>query len=218
MLSCDSFMRLVLFHDSRDEHRAQLRTGEQPQHHGEDVRLPARSNEATRIPQPATATQAPEGLEPLSLDALEVAPRTSRAERAVVEIFADVSRETVLGYDGRPTHLNVGEILPGGVSILLREIQIDERDKFVGTGAGLGNMIAQVVLQTKVYRAIGIESRQDVLRAGPDPMNSSPFAMTFQERAPLFCKDVRDIRLSIEAPFADATIVFWNNLLFQQRD
>ncbi|KAG4235286.1 hypothetical protein PC116_g16572 [Phytophthora cactorum] len=139
----------------------------------------ARSNEATRIPQPATVTQAPEGLEPLSLDALEVAPRTSRAsplsptsaERAVVEIFADVSRETVLGYDGRSIHLNVGEILPGGVSILLREIQIDERDKFVGTGAGLGNMIAQVVLQTKVYRAIGIESRQDVLRAGPDPMN-----------------------------------------------
>ncbi|KAG2790688.1 hypothetical protein Pcac1_g612 [Phytophthora cactorum] len=39
MLSCDSFMRFVQFHDSRDEHRAQLRTGEQPQHHGEDVRL-----------------------------------------------------------------------------------------------------------------------------------------------------------------------------------
>ncbi|KAG3234573.1 hypothetical protein PI124_g20373 [Phytophthora idaei] len=47
-------------------------------------------------------------------------------------------------------------------------------------------------------------------------MNSSPFAMTFQERAPLSCNDVRDIRLSIEAPFANATIVFWNNLLFQQ--
>ncbi|KAG3103207.1 hypothetical protein PI124_g10125 [Phytophthora idaei] len=38
-LSCDSFMRFVLFHDSQDEHRAQLRTGEQPQHHGEDVWL-----------------------------------------------------------------------------------------------------------------------------------------------------------------------------------
>ncbi|KAG3109237.1 hypothetical protein PI125_g11124 [Phytophthora idaei] len=40
--------------------------------------------------------------------------------------------------------------------------------------------------------------------------------MKFQERAPLSCKDVKDIRLSIEAPVADATIVFWNNLLFQQ--
>ncbi|KAG3102713.1 hypothetical protein PC122_g2134 [Phytophthora cactorum] len=142
------------------------------------------STRAPGSPQPAaTATQAPEGLGPLSLDALEVAPRASRAsplsptsaERAVVEIFADVSRETVLEYDGRSIHHN-----------------------------------------TKVYRTIGIESRQDVLRAGLDAMNSSPFAMTFQERAPLSCKDVRDIRLSIEAPFADATIVFWNNLLFQQ--
>ncbi|KAG2764340.1 hypothetical protein PC116_g29017 [Phytophthora cactorum] len=32
-------MRFVLFNDFRDEHRAQLRTGEQPQHHGEDVRF-----------------------------------------------------------------------------------------------------------------------------------------------------------------------------------
>ncbi|KAG6942064.1 hypothetical protein JG688_00018333 [Phytophthora aleatoria] len=79
-------------------------------------------------PQPATATQAPEGLEPLSLDALEVAPRTSRAsplsptsaERAVVEIFADVSRETVLGYDCRSIHHNVGEILPGGGNPITR--------------------------------------------------------------------------------------------------
>ncbi|KAG4224279.1 hypothetical protein PC116_g27267 [Phytophthora cactorum] len=47
-------------------------------------------------------------------------------------------------------------------------------------------------------------------------MKSSPFARTFQEQAPLSCKDVRDIRLSTEAPFTDATIVFWNNLLFQQ--
>ncbi|KAG3117981.1 hypothetical protein PI124_g89 [Phytophthora idaei] len=172
----------------------------------------------------ATAMQAPEGLEPLSFAALEVARRTSRAsplsptsaERAVVEIFADVSRETVLGYDDRSIHHNVGEILPGGVYILLRELPIGERDKFVDIGAGLGNVIAQVVLQTKVYRAIGIESRQDVLRAGVDTMNSSPFPMTLQERALLSCKDVRDIRLSIEAPFADATIVFWNNLLFQQ--
>ncbi|KAF1776539.1 hypothetical protein GQ600_23885 [Phytophthora cactorum] len=79
------------------------------------------SARAPGSPQPATATQAPEGLEPLSLDALEVAPRTSRAsplsptsaERAVVEIFADVSRET---------------------------LPIDERDKFVDIGAGSGTL------------------------------------------------------------------------------
>ncbi|KAF1777447.1 S-adenosyl-L-methionine-dependent methyltransferase [Phytophthora cactorum] len=47
-------------------------------------------------------------------------------------------------------------------------------------------------------------------------MNISRFARTFQDRAPLSCKDVRNIRMSIEAPFADATIIFWNNLPFQQ--
>ncbi|KAG6943548.1 hypothetical protein JG688_00017551, partial [Phytophthora aleatoria] len=75
-------------------------------------------------PLPATATQAPDASEPLPRDALEVAPPTSRASplsptsamRAVVEIFADVSRETALGYDGRSIHHNVGEILPGGIT------------------------------------------------------------------------------------------------------
>ncbi|KAF1783448.1 S-adenosyl-L-methionine-dependent methyltransferase [Phytophthora cactorum] len=116
------------------------------------------STRAPGSPQPITAAHAPEGLEPLSLDALEVAPQTSRAsplsptsaERAVVEIFADFSRETVLGYDGRSIHHNVGEILPGGVSILLRELPIDERDKFVDIGAGLGNVIAQDRLRAHV--------------------------------------------------------------------
>ncbi|KAF1777457.1 S-adenosyl-L-methionine-dependent methyltransferase [Phytophthora cactorum] len=133
----------------RDEHRAHLRTGEHPQHHEEDVRLPTRSNEVTRSP---AATQSPEALEPLPLDALEVVITSSPVERAVVEIFADVPRETVIEYDGRSIHHNVGEILPGGVSILLRGLQFDERGKFVDIGAGLGNVIAQVILQTKVYQ------------------------------------------------------------------
>ncbi|KAF1785739.1 hypothetical protein GQ600_3202 [Phytophthora cactorum] len=157
-LSCDRFMRFVLFNDFRDEHRAQLRTGEQPQHHGEDylrhshdpgdlltaanrrhavarLHSPSRRHAVASLSTAArssghrspAASHSHTGSRRLGIAvtcALEVAPRTSRAsplsptsaERAVVEIFADVSRETVLGYDSRSIHHNVGEILRGGQS------------------------------------------------------------------------------------------------------
>ncbi|KAG2765943.1 hypothetical protein PC116_g7113 [Phytophthora cactorum] len=125
----------------------------------------ARINEGTRIPSAnhshagsrrlGTAVICCIGGSATDITSITLSPTS--VEQAVVEIFADVSRETVLGYDDRSIHHNVGEILPGGVSILLRELPIDERDKFVDIGVGLGNVIAQVVLQTKVYRAIGID-------------------------------------------------------------
>ncbi|OWZ18395.1 Histone methylation protein [Phytophthora megakarya] len=98
------------------------------------------------------------------------------SEQAVHAIFAIVPRELVVSYDGHETHRNVGEILPGGISMLLAELDIDNHDIFMDIGAGLGNVVAQVVLQTKVYRAIGIECREDVLRAGTKAISTCHYA------------------------------------------
>ncbi|KAF4033708.1 Histone methylation protein DOT1 [Phytophthora infestans] len=138
---------------------------------------------------------------------------SSSTEEALAEIFGDVPRELVLAYDGHSTHKNVGEVLPARVSMLLDEMEdINDRDIFVDIGSGLGNVVAQVVLSTNVYRAVGIEPQQHGQTAGIQAINQSLFAWAFRDRAPFICKDVRDMRLGSMSPFAEVTIVYWNNI------
>jgi hypothetical protein len=133
----------------------------------------------------------------------------------VTSMFADVPRAAV-GYDGGSSHLNVGEVLPSGVTALVREIgDINASDIFFDIGAGLGNVIAQVLLTTKVSKAIGVELREDVHRLGGEMIDRSPHGRYFSERAELNCDDIIGLRISRLPPYEQATIVFWNNILFE---
>ncbi|KAE9088043.1 hypothetical protein PF005_g20579 [Phytophthora fragariae] len=139
----------------------------------------------------------------------------SSAEEAVTSMFADVPRAAV-GYDGGNSHLNVGEVLPSGVTVLLRELgEIDASDVFLDIGSGLGNVIAQVVLATKISKAIGVEVRADVYRLGVEMIARSPHGRQVNERAELYCKDITGLCISRLPPYELATIVFWNNILFE---
>ncbi|KAL3668151.1 hypothetical protein V7S43_007014 [Phytophthora oleae] len=116
------------------------------------------------------------------------------AEKAVASVFAAISAKLVRAYDGNSIHHNVGEILPAGITKLLEEVAVvGGHDIFVDIGAGLGNLVAQVILQTQVHRAIGIEIREDVQRAGVDAVNKSLYWRAFQERASFICQDITGI-------------------------
>ncbi|GMF39070.1 unnamed protein product [Phytophthora fragariaefolia] len=139
----------------------------------------------------------------------------SSAEEAVTSMFADVLRAAV-GYDGGSSHLNVGEVLSSGVTVLLQELgDVDSSDVFLGIGSGLGNVIAQVVLATKMSKAIGVEVRADIYRLGVEMIARSPHGRQVNERAELYCKDIAGLCISRLPPYELATIVFWNNLLFE---
>ncbi|POM57923.1 Hypothetical protein PHPALM_37503 [Phytophthora palmivora] len=85
---------------------------------------------------------------------------------------------------------------------------------FLDIGSGVGNIVAQVVLSIGVYKALGIELRSDIYHLGMDMMMKSAFTGRLVERAQFFCQDVSKLRISYTPPFADATIVYWNNVLF----
>ncbi|KAG7376915.1 hypothetical protein PHYPSEUDO_012557 [Phytophthora pseudosyringae] len=116
----------------------------------------------------------------------------SSAEQAVTSLFANVSRVAVV-HAGHSPHLNVGEVLPSGVTTLV---------------------IAQVVLATKVSKAIGIEMRADVYRLGVEMIAKSPHGRSVLERASLYCNDITGLCFPRISPYEQATIVFWNNILF----
>ncbi|KAG2942036.1 hypothetical protein PC128_g15206 [Phytophthora cactorum] len=96
---------------------------------------------------------------------------SSSAEQAVTSMFAGVTRAAVAHAGDSPPHLNVGEVLSSGVTTILRELgDVNARDVFFDIGAGLGNVVAQVVLATKVHRKRSGSSSVAVL--DPDHSNS----------------------------------------------
>ncbi|KAG3086500.1 hypothetical protein PI125_g18915 [Phytophthora idaei] len=140
---------------------------------------------------------------------------SSSAERAVTSMFAGVTRAAV-AHAGDSPHLNVGEVLPSGVTTILRELgNVNALDVFFDIGVGLGNVVAQVVLATKVPKAIGIDVRADVHRLGVEMIARSPHGRQVHERAEFFCSDITGLHFSRMPPYAQATILFWNNILFE---
>eukprot|EP00644_Phytophthora_capsici_P006301 jgi/Phyca11/117095/e_gw1.32.378.1 len=137
------------------------------------------------------------------------------AEQVVASIFADVPRATVA--DGGGTHhLNVGEVLPAGVTTLLRELgDIDSSDAFFDIGAGLGNIVTQVALATNVSKTIGIELRSQVYSVDVEKIARNSLGRQASSRIELYCNDISSIGFSRILPFEAATIVFWNNILFE---
>ncbi|GMF26778.1 unnamed protein product [Phytophthora fragariaefolia] len=140
---------------------------------------------------------------------------SASAERAIMSIFAHVSRAAVACSSGSP-HLNVGEVLPPGVTTLLRELGgITAHDVFFDFGSGLGNVVVQVALATKVSKAIGIDIRDDVQDLGVDMIARSPYGERLREQTKFMRSDITGLRFSRIDPYAQATIIFWNNILFE---
>lgn len=141
----------------------------------------------------------------------------SKVVGAVTSIFLDVPRELVI-QDHKESHRNVGELMPIGINELLEELgPIDEHDIFLDIGAGVGNIVAHVALATTASMIIGIELRDDIHRVGVQMMARSSYAHRFRDRMIMVCKNVADIRLSYTPPYAFATIVCWNNILFEPK-
>ncbi|KAG3115908.1 hypothetical protein PI125_g5134 [Phytophthora idaei] len=166
-------------------------------------------------PSPAPATrQGPAPPNPSPAGASSVLS-SSNAEQAVASMFADVSRAAI-AHPGDSPHMNVGEVLPLGVTALLREIgDVDASDVFFDIGAGLGNVIAQFVLATRVSKAIGLEVRANVYKVGMEMIAKRSHGQHIQERAEFYCNDVTGLCFSRLPPYKQATIVFWNNILFE---
>lgn len=79
------------------------------------------------------------------------------------EVFSDVDKAQLHQKSGK-THLNAGEIGAAGVSTFLKALgRISPNDVFLDIGAGIGNVVIQVALQTCVRFSYGIEIRTDVV-------------------------------------------------------
>jgi len=135
----------------------------------------------------------------------------AESHEAVRTIFHSISVSDVHQKSGK-AELNVGEISPEAVTELIRVSRISSSDIFVDIGSGVGNVIAQVALESTAKASIGIEIRAqltNVSRRQIEHYSSLyPRLRTIQIHA-------QDIITSDLKRWQDATVIYCHNTLFQ---
>ena len=142
--------------------------------------------------------------------------RTS-AEKFVESTLSSAKKETSKHSDGA-SDLNDGRLSPPGVSELINFSNfihpITSNDVFLDVGCSLGNVIAQMALQSDVRWSVGIEIRQDLYALGRFLIFKSQEQFPQLKKVTYILGDVSDAKVTQQTYIRSATILFsHNNLL-----
>ena len=151
---------------------------------------------------------------PSTQDACEAPLDKEEAYEAVDAIFESVVKKTVL-HSGKDIHLNTGELSFDGVSALIESIgDISTQDRFLDIGSGLGNVVTQVALQTKMKRSIGVEIRRSVANLGKKLIEAKCCEMPRLKKVQIIAEDMCDVDLLADEEIKETTVLFSSNKLF----
>lgn len=110
--------------------------------------------------------------------------------------------------------LTYGEILYDSVSMLLSKLDITENDVFCDLGSGIGKLIAQVFITTKVQEAFGVEASKIRYE------KSSRAAYQIKRDFPSLTKSNRKLYFInsnfLEADISQATIIYSCSTCFSE--
>jgi hypothetical protein len=133
-------------------------------------------------------------------------------EEIVGRIFATVKRPT---HSASHWEANAGQVTPFSVSFLLRAIgPISTSDVFLDVGSGFGNVVCQIVLQTDVSKAIGMELQKPLMEMGMATISKWHQKHKRLEKLEFRCDDVCSFADELPEYALDATIIFSNNVRF----
>jgi SAM-dependent methyltransferase len=98
-----------------------------------------------------------------------------------------------------------GEILDGGIDMMLQDVPLGQSDVFYDLGSGIGNVCQRVYEKTSVQRSIGVELRADLYKVSA--LSATEDAVSGR-RLQFICGDFNAV------DFSDATVVFMNDVDF----
>ncbi|KAG2919761.1 hypothetical protein PC110_g12857 [Phytophthora cactorum] len=134
----------------------------------------------------------------------------------VTTMFSNITTSDIRQESGK-TYNNAGELLPSGLATMIAvKVLLDENDVFLDVGAGIGNVLAQVALTTKVSTCLGVEMRRDLCSLSVRHMRHHADAYPLHRNVVMASADVRDVSLSSQAPISKATIILANYFLFEK--
>jgi hypothetical protein len=134
------------------------------------------------------------------------------AYKVLGDIFSRVRKADVRQVSGR-TEFNVGELTMEGVTRLITACELSSGDVFLDIGSGIGNVVAQVTLQSKVRQAIGLEIRQEVASLGLRLIEEARQTNPQLSRVCVLEGDIRELEENLSA-IANTTVLYTNNYLF----
>jgi hypothetical protein len=164
------------------------------------VDQPNERRRLNRRPKPAVVEKTP------------IAPDASSLF-VMLEVFKTVTKADVRQASGRIEH-NVGELTYAGVREILQASAFTSDDVFVDVGAGVGNVIAHVALDSTVNASVGIEVRPDVARAGGLLIKKHSVKYPRLAAVHMFVEDVRTLSLDKLPLMRECTVLFSHNTLF----
>ncbi|EGZ20883.1 hypothetical protein PHYSODRAFT_406544, partial [Phytophthora sojae] len=106
-------------------------------------------------------------------------------------VFRGVSQRNVRQLPGMP-HFNAGEIASGGVTMLLKVLNIGAGATLGDIGCGIGNVLVQVALESGSKACIGVEVREELVAAAHSAL------------------------FSVYRALSDCSVVLVNNIVFAE--
>jgi hypothetical protein len=143
--------------------------------------------------------------------------RKKRVYGAIDETFRHFTKSDVRQPSGKQ-HLNAGELAPVGVTAILDALDLTTRDVFVDIGSGTGSVLAQVVLQSEVSRAIGLEIRPELAEKSRGAFDRAKDKYQRLHKVKILTGDVKCLSPTIKAHLYTASVIFSNNAAFEPQD
>ena len=152
-----------------------------------------------------------------SLEGVCAFARQKRVYDAIDETFRHFTKSDVRQPSGKQ-HLNAGELAPLGVTAILDALDLTTRDVFVDIGSGTGSVLAQVVLQSEVSRAIGLEIRPELAEKSRVAFDRAKDKYQRFQKVEILTGDVKCLSPTIKAHLYSASVIFSNNAAFEPQD
>ena len=135
---------------------------------------------------------------------------------AIDSIFKEVSKADVHQKSGQ-MHLNANEITCEGVTMLVKMVEnISRHDVFLDVGSGIGNVIAQIALQTPVRFSYGVEIRKDVLTLSKKLIAKHITKYPGLSKVWQIDQDICRLSEVVVAKLRKVTILYSSNQLFEE--
>jgi hypothetical protein len=135
--------------------------------------------------------------------------------RAVAELYSLVPRHALVSSRHSPDH-HPGEVTPNGLSAVLEAIPpMGATDTFLDIGSGIGNIVAQVALESRVGSCIGVEFQHNLAKISENIVQIA--RLKYPQMAPvtILQDDVRKLCTHSYVAVQDCTVLFSNNLVFE---
>jgi len=114
-------------------------------------------------------------------------------------------------------HLNAHEITCEGVTMLVKMVEnISIHDIFLDVGSGIGNVIAQIALQTPVGFTYGVEIRKDVVSLSKRLMAKQMVKYPALSKVWQIDQDICRLSEAVIAKLRKVTILYSSNQLFEE--